>query len=169
MKTCKANNCANNVFSNDYCRFHQHKRTDQKYLSMKDKKVKGKKVKLIPLSKLKAKAVKVFNSYIRERDKALGCISCTTGKVDHAGHYMNAGQHSALMFSELNTNGQCVTCNCFKHGNLIRYRQGLVNKIGETAVRELEQTSNRLKKWTRTELEQIIITYGNLKRTNKVA
>jgi hypothetical protein len=169
MKTCKANNCANNVFSNDYCRFHQHKRTDQKYLSMKDKKVKGKKVKLIPLSKLKAKAVKVFNSYIRERDKALGCISCTTGKVDHAGHYMNAGQHSALMFDELNVNGQCIGCNCYKSGNLIYYRMGLVKKIGESAVKELEMTANKTKKWSREELNEIINTYGNIKRTDKCA
>jgi hypothetical protein len=125
---------------------------------------KAKKKKAIPLSKLKAKAIKVFNSYIRERDKALGCISCPTGSVDHAGHYMNAGQHSALKFDENNVHGQCVGCNCYKHGNLIRYRQGLVNKIGETAVKELEATANTVKKWTRQDYEEIINTYGSIKR-----
>lgn len=129
---------------------------------------KPKKAKPIPLPKLKAKAIKVFNSYIRERDRPLGCISCG-GRVDHAGHYMNAGQHSALMFSELNVNGQCISCNCYKHGNLIRYRQGLVNRIGETAVKELEQTASLVKKWSRSEYEEIILTYGGVKRTDKVA
>jgi hypothetical protein len=130
--------------------------------------MKTKKKKAIPLPKLKAKAVKVFNNYIRERDRSLGCISCSTGKADHAGHYMNAGQHSALIFDENNVHGQCVACNCYKHGNLIRYRQGLVNKIGETAVKELESTASVLKKWTRQELEEIIVTYGSVKRTEKI-
>jgi hypothetical protein len=137
------------------------------YLKKRREQKLGKKKKAAPLPKLKAKAVKVFNNYIRERDKSLGCISCQTGKADHAGHYMNAGQHSALIFDENNVHGQCVACNCYKHGNLIRYRQGLVNKIGETTVKELEATANLVKKWTRTELEEIITTYGSIKRTEK--
>jgi hypothetical protein len=139
------------------------------YLKKRREQKLGKKKKAVPLTKLKAKAVKVFNNYIRERDKALGCISCPTGKADHAGHYMNAGQHSALKFDENNVHGQCVACNCYKHGNLIRYRQGLVNKIGETAVKELEATSNLVKKWTRQDYEEIIRHYGSVKRTDKAA
>lgn len=141
------------------------------YLEQRRKQKNGKKSKkkLEPLPKLKAKAIKVFNSYIRERDKSLGCISCDSGKADHAGHYMNAGQHSALQFDENNVHGQCIACNCYRHGNLIRYRQGLVNKIGETAVKELEQTANLVKKWSRHELEEIIRYYGNIKRTDKAA
>src|SRR5437763_1216591 len=121
--------------------------------------------KLIPLPKLKAKAVIVFNNYIRTRDRDLGCISCG-GRVDHAGHYLSAGQHSALKFHEHNVNGQCVGCNNFRHGNSIYYRMGLVEKIGEVAVKELEQEArdNNIKKWSRTELEEIINRYGTQKR-----
>jgi hypothetical protein len=44
---------------------------------------------------------------------------------------------------------------------LIKYRQGLVNRFGEEYVKELEAEAenNRLKKWSREELELIIETY----------
>jgi len=47
-------------------------------------------------------AQKVFNSYVRLRDKDLPCISC--GKWSNrfdAGHYMSAGNHSYLRFNGL--------------------------------------------------------------------
>jgi len=49
----------------------------------------------------------------------------------------------------------------FLHGNLIRYRQGLVSKYGEDVVIELEERANtdRLKKWSREELEELIAKY----------
>jgi hypothetical protein len=49
----------------------------------------------------------------------------------------------------------------YLHGNLIKYRQGLVSRYGEEAVLELEREAddNRLKKWSRAELEIIIETY----------
>ena len=121
------------------------------------------KKKLIPITKLLKKAEKVFNDYVRQRDKELGCISCG-GSVDHAGHYFSVGAHSALRFNEWNVHGQCVGCNCFKHGNLIYYRIGLIDRIGEKGVNELEQIAKvaRLRKWDRTDLEEIIKTYSKL-------
>lgn len=118
------------------------------------------KKKLNPLPKLLEKTQKVFNAYIRERDKELGCISCE-GEVEQAGHYHSQGHHSALRFDPINTNGQCRRCNMFLHGNLIKYRQGLVERYGEQKVLELEDSANRnrLKKWTREELEEIINQY----------
>jgi len=49
----------------------------------------------------------------------------------------------------------------YLHGNLIMYRQGLVNRYGEEFVLKLEAEAdnNRLKKWSRDELEIIIETY----------
>jgi hypothetical protein len=113
------------------------------------------------IPKLLAKAQKIFNAYIRERDRDLGCISCG-GRVDHAGHYLSVGHHGAFRFDESNCHGQCMPCNNFKHGNLIRYRQGLVDRIGENRVRELEAEKNTVKKWTREEVNAIIITYGKI-------
>jgi len=116
--------------------------------------------KLTPLPKLLAKAQKIFNAYIRERDKDLGCISCG-GEVNQAGHYFSQGHHSILRFDEMNVNGQCVRCNMFLSGNLIKYRMGLIERYREDAVQDLELIGlqNKSKKWTRAELEDIINTY----------
>jgi hypothetical protein len=118
--------------------------------------------KLVPLPKLLAKAQTVFNKYIRERDKNLGCISC--GKpVEHAGHYFNVGHYSALRYNTMNVNGQCVRCNTYAHGNLINYRKGLVIRYGEERVKQLELLPeiNKVKKWSRVELNTIIEIYKN--------
>jgi len=113
--------------------------------------------KLTPLPKLLKKAQVVFNAYIRERDRELGCISCN-GKVEQAGHYFSQGKHSALRFDELNVNGQCIRCNMYLSGNLINYRYGLVERFGDDKIKELEQVGifNKSKKWSRAELEEII-------------
>jgi hypothetical protein len=49
----------------------------------------------------------------------------------------------------------------FLSGNLIKYRQGLVQKYGEQIVLDLEDSANtnRLKKWSRNELEVLINKY----------
>ncbi len=114
------------------------------------------------------KAQVVFNKWIRVRDKDKGCISCGTGPVDHAGHYFSAGHYSSLKFSEMNCNGQCISCNTFKHGNLIGYRQGLIKRYGEGNVKLLETTAdlNKVHKWSRFELELIIKEYGRNDKTN---
>lgn len=122
--------------------------------------------KLTPLPKLLQKAQKVFNAHIRERDENLGCISCG-GEVQQAGHYFSQGQHSALRFglpqsyAYFNTNGQCIRCNMYLSGNLIKYRQGLVKRYGEEFVKKLEENADleKLKKWSRAELELIIEIY----------
>lgn len=116
--------------------------------------------KVVPLPKLLKKTQEVFNKFIRERDKEKGCISCG-GQVEQAGHYFSQGHHSALRYDEMNTNGQCVKCNLYLSGNLIKYRQGLVKRYGGMAVQQLEQNADLRKawKWTRIELEQIIEKY----------
>lgn len=108
---------------------------------------------------LTKKAQTVFNAWIRRRDSDKGCISCG-GQVDHAGHYLSAGHHGHLRFNEMNVNGQCLRCNNFLHGNLINYRQGLVNRYGKQKVQYLESCAHGVKKWSKTELQAIIETYG---------
>tara|TARA_R110000868_G_scaffold326607_1_gene587619 strand:- start:472 stop:822 length:351 start_codon:yes stop_codon:yes gene_type:complete len=111
------------------------------------------------LPKLKKKAQDKFNAWIRNRDKDKGCISCGAS-IDHAGHYFSAGHHSALTMDEMNVHGQCLRCNNFLHGNLIKYRMGLISRYGESHVIELESKSvNAVKKWSRQELEEIILKY----------
>jgi hypothetical protein len=110
-------------------------------------------------------AEKYFNRYIRQRDSDgdyFTCISCQKAKPAssmHAGHYMSAGHNASVRFSEDNVNGQCIACNTHLHGNLIRYRENLVKKIGIEKVELLEAISRVAHKWDRTGLVFAIETY----------
>ena len=76
---------------------------------------------------------KVFNTYIRERDKGKPCISCDrplANKFD-AGHFFSVGAYPNIRFNEDNTNGQCVHCNQHKHGNVSEYAIRLPYRIGQ--------------------------------------
>ena len=101
-----------------------------------------------------------FNKWIRQRDRFSGCISCGA-TVTEAGHYYSQGHHSALRFSEVNTNGQCSRCNRWLHGNLINYRNGLLSRYGKQELDLLDSVGTRspVKKWNRPELEFIIKHY----------
>ena len=121
---------------------------------------------LITIPKLTAKAQKVFNAYIRKRDSEDGyftCISCgqtkTTDLMD-AGHYVPVKGSSALRFDEYNVHGECKSCNGFDQFHLIGYRRNLIDKVGERKVMELEYQHRLIKKWTRTELNEIIEKYS---------
>lgn len=112
---------------------------------------------ILTIAQLKKKVQRAVNAHIRLRDKDEPCISCQR-KVDDkdAGHYIAQGSSGALRYHLDNLSGQCLSCNRFKHGNLIEYRQGLIKKIGKERVEWLEEHRHDVKKWTREELEQIL-------------
>ncbi len=128
--------------------------------------------KSLTLPKLLAKAQKVFNAWIRERDSKQGyftCISCfRTLPVDqmNAGHYVPVKGGSALRFNEYNVNGECIRCNGFDEFHLIGYRKNLIKKIGIKKVEVLERMRNDVCKWDRTTLNHIIKTYTLNSKTN---
>lgn len=109
-----------------------------------------------------AKAQRVFNCWIRNRDKDCGCITCNHGGIDHACHFYSAGHYSALRFNESNVHGGCLQCNYFKHGSTGDYRRRLENKIGLQKLQLLDSvaTRNPVKRWSRFELEEMIKTYS---------
>lgn len=96
------------------------------------------------------------NAYIRLRDKNLPCISCGTRETVQweAGHYRSKGAFPELRFNESNINSQCHRCNVHLSGNYISYRIGLVKKIGEAKVAELEGP-HPPKKYTVDELKAL--------------
>ena len=112
------------------------------------------------ISKLIQIAQKHFNEYIRLRDAGKSCISCGSHAVLEACHYYSAGNYSGLRFNSMNVHGGCKKCNCFLHGNLIEYRQGLINRYGEKYVKDLEIQAGIYKrtpmKWDKFELIAII-------------
>lgn len=122
------------------------------------------------LTKLKEKAQKIFNKWIRERDSDDGyftCISCSrTLPVDQmdAGHYVPVKNGSYFRFDENNCAGQCRRCNRFDEFHLVGYRKNLINKIGLENVEYLENNRNLVKKWTKEELNNIIKQYGEARK-----
>lgn len=119
-----------------------------------------KKTKIVAsLPELKSQLQRLVNKYCKLRDIKDGCISCDKGQSEQGGHFWPMGSKSALRYNEWNINGQCVSCNKFKHGNLLEYRERLVKKIGEDKVKWLDAHRNDYRKWTRDELEQMIVEY----------
>lgn len=105
------------------------------------------------------KLQKVFNAYIRERDKNKPCISCGTNKSNawHASHYYPTTK-SYLRFNEDNVHKSCVKCNVFLHGNLVQYRERLIEKIGIERVIALDEAKNNRLELTTDEIK-IKISY----------
>ncbi|CAD0220356.1 recombination protein NinG [Chryseobacterium sp. JV274] len=76
---------------------------------------------------------KVFNEFIRIRDKGKPCVSCGC-MVDgngHASHFFAVGSHPNVRFSEDNVHVSCVECNLHRHGNLAEYSLRLPRLIGQ--------------------------------------
>jgi len=91
-------------------------------------------------------AQKIFNEFIRIRDKNEPCISCdaepSTYKLT-AGHFYPS-TYAYLRLNEDNVNSQCwFNCNKNRHGNLSEYRPRLIKKIGLERVEKLDE--DRLK------------------------
>jgi len=119
------------------------------------------------VAELKKKCQVVFNSWIRFRDKDKGCISCPSMEVSHCSHYLSQGHHSLLRYDEFNSNGSCVRCNLFLHGNLIGYRKGLIKRYGEVKVLELEGMPKSAYKWDRFTLIDKIEDYKTRLKESK--
>lgn len=88
---------------------------------------------------------KVFNTYIRTRDKEKNCVSCNkklVGKYD-AGHFFSVGAYPNLRFNENNVFGQCVHCNRDKHGNVKEYDLRLQNILSIEDYNQLLNDRNK--------------------------
>ena len=121
------------------------------------------KEKLMTLSDYIQICQRVFNTYIRMRDKDRPCISSgrpLKGKYD-AGHYYSTSAYPNLRFNEDNVHGQSVHDNRDLHGNLIAYREGLIARIGIDRFKELEAVKNIPRHYTIDEVKELIQIYRN--------
>lgn len=104
-------------------------------------------------------ALKVFNAYIRARDKNEPCISCDKPSGTFrltSGHFYPQGQYKAVALDEDNANGQCwYNCNKNKSGNLQEYRPRLIKKIGIERVEALDRKRNDTVKYSIPELIEL--------------
>lgn len=111
-----------------------------------------------------------FNAFIRYRDRDLPCICC--GSFDasgagglgggwDAGHWLSRGHAPHLRFHEQNVHKQRKGCNRPGGTTRAKYRLGLVARIGELAVSELEalEYAPTEKRWSIEELKEIKVKY----------
>jgi hypothetical protein len=106
-----------------------------------------------------------FHRYIRERDKALPCISCDRplkenkfgGTVD-AGHYRSVGSAKHMEFEEMNVHAQCKQCNRDLAGNHVEYRKGLVSRYNKELVEWIE-SNQQVVKLTIVDIKELIELY----------
>jgi NinG protein len=114
--------------------------SEQRRLKESRKDYRQRKLAMKPRGQYLKEVQNVFNRYIRLRDEALPCISCSrfhNGQY-HAGHYRTVGSRPELRFCEANVHKQCSVCNNYLSGNLIAYRVALVGRIGLDKVEWLE-------------------------------
>ena len=120
--------------------------------------------KLKSLPKLLRLAETAVNKFIRQRDSEDGwftCINCgLTKRVDvmQAGHLIPVNKSSFLRFNLDNIHGECQGCNGYDDAK-VSYTINLIKKIGHDKVECLTQNKRAGYKWSRAELEEIILLY----------
>lgn len=119
------------------------------------------------LSQLEADCWKVFSVYIRLRDSnEYGMITCYTcpsykeWKYSDAGHWRSR-QFKNTLFHERNVHAQCKQCNGPYKGRPEEYRRNIIRDYGEGEDERLFAMSKHPKRFTREELEEMIIHYKN--------
>lgn len=124
---------------------------------------KARKQALETVPELTKKAQAAFNRYIRLRDKGKPCVSC--GKPHDgnpnsfdAGHYRSVGSAPNLRFDENNVHGQCKHCNCYLSGNIVMYRQGLIERVGLQTVEAIE-CDNAPRHYSKDDLRELVRLY----------
>jgi hypothetical protein len=112
------------------------------------------------ITEWKEKFQKIFNSYIRERDRKKNCVSCDRkliGKFD-AGHFFDT-TYQFLRFNENNVHAQCVHCNKHKRSNAHEYRFNIIKRITIDDLKYLDIHRNDKCTLTVEEIKALIDLY----------
>lgn len=115
----------------------------------------------------------VFSRYVRMKGAdECGTVECVTCKKPmhwkdaHAGHFIGR-RHMSVRWDEINVHTQCCGCNTFNGGALDEYSAYIINIYGMNMFDELRAMKNVTRKWTRTELTEMIAHYSN--KVNELA
>jgi hypothetical protein len=139
----------------EYAKLNRHKKEKSEIKAMRER------VKSV--SHWRRDLQQVFNQYIRLRDALKGCVSCgkpLSSKYD-AGHYYSVGSYPNLRFTETNCFGQCVECNQHKHGNLLEYRERILQRISQQELEELISIKDLPLRLSLPEIKEKIQHYKN--------
>jgi hypothetical protein len=105
---------------------------------------------------------KVFNTYIRTRDKDKNCISCDKFLKENdvnASHYFSVGSSPNLRFNENNCHSSCIKCNKELHGNIAEYTIRLPKRIGIENFNKLLEDRNKPSKLSIEDVKELILIY----------
>ena len=122
------------------------------------------------VSQYRRELQKVFNEFIRLRDRNQPCISCDKklpAKYD-AGHFYSVGAYPNLRFNEDNVHGQCVECNQHRHGNLLEYAPRLTERIGFERASKLMVLRNEPLRLSLEEIKKLTEEYKCKVKTLKL-
>lgn len=124
------------------------------------KEIRAAKERIKPRAQYVREAQQAFNEWVRLRDAALPCVSCSRHHEGqyHAGHYRTVGANPELRFEPLNVHKQCAPCNNHKSGDIVNYRISLLQRIGAANVEWLEGPHDP-KRYTIEELKTIKAEY----------
>jgi len=137
---------------------------EERIAKLKDRiKKKPKKQTQIPLITLRKNAWKLFSKIVREEEKYV-CYTCgkdmsNAKTTADAGHYIPQSKGNILRFDRRNVHCQCTACNRYLHGNLSTYALKLEAQYGHGILQKFEDIKNQQKKFTREELEAMIVDY----------
>lgn len=114
------------------------------------------------VTKLKAKADKLFSEYIRRRfaefDGFVSCFTCGVKKhwkEQQAGHFASR-RHMSTRFDYKNVQVQCQACNIWNQGQQWKFGQYLDLTYGHGTAEELMQKSKEINKMSRIDYEILI-------------
>lgn len=158
--TIKSNKCVKCLASSQRKKewVKERKELNQTHKELKEK------VRSTDLKTRKRAAKDACHEYIRFRDFLLPCISCGTIKAKewHASHFHESGNNPGIRYDERNIHKSCEQCNTYKHGNLIGYRKGIIERYGQAYMDELDAIKlgeQSKKRWGADELRQIEARY----------
>src|SRR3990167_1977322 len=105
---------------------------------------------------------RVFSEYIRKKNaNHQGFVTCITCKKiefwkdTDAGHYISR-EHLETRFDERNVWPQCRACNRFHEGRKDEYALALIEKFGESILKELNKAKYSYKRYSEGELKNKI-------------
>ena len=116
------------------------------------------------VAKLKKKLDTIYSQYVRLSNSNFEIVSCVTCGIEkpwkemQCGHYVSR-THNATRFDEQNTHPQCYGCNVGRGGNYPKYALFLVQRYGAGILEDLDQRSKEIKRFTVSELEEMITDY----------
>lgn len=134
------------------------------------KELRAAKERVKPKGQYMREAQAAFNAWVRERDSALGCVSCdkpsTWSGQWHASHFRSVGSSPEHRFNPANVHKACSICNNHLSGNILGFLPELERRIGAEEVQALLGPSEP-KRYTIEDLKALTAHYRALTRELK--